>query len=72
MAIGHHINDRSHTIEKRINTKADTKEEHHELINVDEGEHAKYAFFTGERPRVNRALVTPVTVTAAVVPLLLN
>ncbi|XP_064384708.1 myeloid leukemia factor 1-like [Halichondria panicea] len=36
MAIGHHINDRSHTIEKRINTKADTKEEHHELINVDE------------------------------------
>ncbi len=38
MAIGHHINDRSHTIEKRINTKADTREEHHELINVDEGE----------------------------------
>ena len=38
MAIGHHINDRSHTIERRVNTKTDEREEHQEFVDMEESE----------------------------------
>lgn len=36
MAIGHHINERSHVIERQVNTKTSEKKEHQELINLEE------------------------------------
>ncbi|XP_029471981.1 myeloid leukemia factor 1 isoform X2 [Rhinatrema bivittatum] len=38
MAVGHHIQDRSHVIEKRMNTKTGNEEVHQEFCNLDESE----------------------------------
>lgn len=42
MAIGHHINDRSHVIEKEVGADGNL-EERQEFVNLDEG--LRYVFF---------------------------
>lgn len=37
MAIGHHIGDRSHILEREQNVHSGEQEEHEEFINLDEG-----------------------------------
>ena len=37
MAIGHHIHDRAHVIERKRDTRSGEQEENQELVNLDDG-----------------------------------
>ncbi|XP_063990207.1 myeloid leukemia factor isoform X3 [Diachasmimorpha longicaudata] len=54
MAIGHHIGDRAHVIEKQKNLNNGDEEEHHEFINLDEEEAGSFNQEWEQRTRGGR------------------
>lgn len=43
MAVGHHIHDRGHVIERSQNVRTGDQSENQDFINLDEGKHALYS-----------------------------
>ncbi|XP_015113297.1 myeloid leukemia factor isoform X3 [Diachasma alloeum] len=54
MAIGHHIGERAHVIEKQKNLNNGDEEEHHEFVNLDEEEADKFNREWEQRARGSR------------------